>query len=533
MPGAFKLKPTVCGVPRSDVSNFVESPSVLLNPARTAGANSTPLDAKNGWAWKDRYLITTGGTSVIYLDGSNTPYLISVKCDKTGLVNSDEKVRVVVTLVKEFGVFGLYVPPLNIELLNEVYDFGAPADGSMSRTLDRVTGTEQSPDGSEVLLNVEGHFRTGASGYNLKDDVRKLAGILKVDISGTVGDGGGLSAALSLYKSTEECSPSVDAGTVISTAAWKHWEETVTFTYDGSEITPDGFLGLIHKYQNVYFTKDTQVSVVGGYGLSDVSFLDGSFKEGDDTTRYEQNIVLKAYFDNDGAIHELGVNLSRDDAANYAETFSFFGRDSSYTTYYFPRYGAGVYPGEGEYGLSHRTELRDISDRHRRQVISSNTTYTISPTIDGAEKESKSYVYTSNVDETATDVESVYNPTGYATYVNANGTFNPIVNPFWNAGSTTEMVRFPPVVYMGNDSKSFNYSDTDWGVVVNPLSTAGVTNQGFSDMEVKITGNRWVSLENLRTGARTAAYSGYGQTPDNHKDNIGYDPYDDLIIDYD
>jgi len=381
-----------------------------------------------------------------------------------------------------------------------------------------------------VLLNVEGYFRTGASGYNLKDDVRKLAGILKVNISGTVGDGGGLSAALSLYKSTEECSPSVGAGTVTSVTTWSHWEQTITYSYGGSELHPD-FLGTIHKYQYVYMTKDTQINVVPGYGLSDVNFLDGSFKEGDDTTRYEQKIILRANFDNNGGIHELGVNLSKDVTTNYAETFSYAGQDNSYTSDYYPRDGGGVYPGEGRYGLSNNGGTYDVANRHRRQVISSNTTYTMSPTIGGIEKESKAYRYTSNEDETATDIESIF-MIDLVRNFDANGTFVPDKDPYWNEGSTVETVRFPPVVFMGNDSKSYNYSDTDWGVVVNPLSPAGVTNQGFSDMEVKITGNRWVSLENLRTGARTAAYSGYGQTPDNHKDNIGYDPYDDLIIDY-
>ena len=522
----FKMKPLTCGVPRSATSNYITSPSILLNSARTPGPNSTPFDADNDWSWKDRYLIGTGmGSSVIYLDGSNTPYLLNVVANKDGLFANDERIRVVVTLVREYGVLGAYVPNHNIKLLDETYDFGEGADASMYRTLPQTVGVEQSPDGSKVLLNVEGDFRPASYGFDLKDDARTLAGILSVDISGSVAvDGSGLSASLSAYKTRDECSPSVDAGVIIESSVWHHWEETTEYVYNG--FTSSGV-----DVGTVNMTKQSAAVIVPGYGVDDF----GSLKQGNDVTRYTQNLILRAYFDSDGQIHHLGVNLSKDVQDGRNETSLYSSPDVYYESYSFRS------------GNLRKISLpgATYSYPHWEQglVVDSTNTYRMSPTVNGVETDTKEYVYYSDVNTQSWQTNSEVMSYAF-TWVDWVDPFIPNADPYWNekavltviSESDTWWQRIMVGSVRGVDYDSVtteNYTDTDWGELVNPLSETVLTDRGFADMEAKITGNRWVSLENVRTGVRTAAYSGYGQTAENHADNIGYDHYDDAIINYD
>jgi len=387
-------------------------------------------------------------------------------------------------------------------------------------------GVEQSPSGGEALLNIYGTFNTSG---DLKPEVRSLAGILKVNISGSVGsNGGGLSGSVSIHKTTAECSPSVDAGTVISTAAWKHWEETIAWAYGGLISTGA-------DTDDLEMTKTSTISVVDGYGMDDYWSLSGSFKEGQDTTQYKQDIILKAYFLNDGSISTLGANLKKDVITGFHEVFDYSHTDFIFVSYSYKQTGTTR-------RISSPSSPAEFAHWERSQEFSTVNEYTIEILVDGSVKEAKTYQHHYDLTDSATHTGSQYLVHQLGSQEWVDDSFTPNVSPYWNInlGGTNMVAVYEPVhLYRHwngpatNRTEVDSYSDTDWGVVVNPLSPVGVTNQGFSDMEVKITGNRWVSLENLRTGARTAAYSGYGQTPDNHKDNIGYDPYDDLIIDYD
>lgn len=563
MAGKFKLKPVTCGVPRSSISNFTTTPSILLNPARVAGNNSTPLDADNNWSWKSRYLISTGGSSIIYLDGNNTPFIVSFSVTVPSAFN----VRVVATLHQEYGVFGISVPDHNTVIFDDTISLADGSDVSYTAVTSLDGGAEQSPSGGETLLNIKGTFVNTSGAYELKTGSRTLAGILKATISGTVNDsGGGLSGSASVYKTTAECSgakaevsTSDNGGTFHFNMATNNTSATTDglVAFDGHTIGEGGtHNGVSHQYLDV--TQECAITKVdSAWNGSGPIVANGdpnysNFTNVDLSTITAHEVINRAYYDNDGQIHTLGFKYTHDERnrtlydatinqGTQEEQFQWWAHTSRYASVA----AEWVFEAGSRIAVSGGA---NSSITLGLAAYTSDNVYTVDAMLDGAVVETDVYEY-ANVQKRSNTfswngfiheplaggvvkgtVQSNM-PIDGGDFVSVSGgdyTFLATGEAYTAGFSASRTVVWDSI----GGGETTTYEVTENGITTSYASGSQPANKGFDVVESKITGSRFISLI-YDNGDTTQAHSAYGSTAVNHKDNIAYDHYDDTIIDYD
>ena len=556
MAGKFKRKPVVCGVPLHGLQEGATARNILLNPARTAGENSTPIDADNGWNWKNRLLlpgaVNLSDNKIIYLDGNNTPYVISF----TVTTPSTFDVRVVATLVSEFGVFGISVPVHNRVVFDETISLADGSDVSYTSVTSLQSAVEQSPSGADVLLNIGGSFVNTNGGYELKSGCRTLAGIIQANINGTVaGDGTGLSGGLSVYKTVAECSP-VYTEEYTDARSTVHWRRSRVTSFvsasvngdtdnwrgdDGCNITPT-------PLYDINITGTTTISQVSGAGTTTTSGQADDVVTGNTSDIKTQQVIHRAYFTSDGVVSFVGFCLTHTSENSYSETTSL--SNNVYTNtirqyavnfntwegYSFEdRCNPNAYLAFCSNGQDYTPPTGTIS---RSDVDITTNTYKVEMCVDGVSQSSEEYKHTVTINRSGADSgfslspasgagDVVYEKSGAGTYES----LSPYVPN--DALHYTPYVTDVPVPYitdMAGYVSNTTYTEDNWGVITNDSSP--ILDQGFSYFNLLVTGDRFSQLENVELGLYSNGASAYGSSL-NGKKYITYDPYTDTITDSD
>ena len=562
MTGKFKLKPTICGLPLHGLLDGGTARNILLNPARTAGNNSTPDDAANGWDWKDRLLISgiTGlsGNQIIYLDGSNTPYIVSYAVSSPSAFN----VRVIATLHQEYGVFGISVPNYSTVIFDQTISLADGSDASYTDTGGLDGEVEQSPSGADTLLNIIGTF--GASG-ELKDGIRRLAGILKASISGTVNEsGGGLSGSVSIFKTTAECSAPKSDPAVYDNSSTFHFKmdtsnTSVTTTglipFDGSTVGEGG----VHNGVDTEIITANQTCAISevsgawngqGATLSNGAANFSNFSNTVGGSVIDQTVIKKAYYDKAGQPHTLGFKYQLDSKTGL-QYMPVINQSSLDITAQWAAFTSRLRGGEWVFVTGGRTELSgggNSSITLDRDTYLSGDTYTIDAMLDDVSVATEAYSY-SQIERrsiTASWWGFVKEPLAGGTpkgtvqanmpidggdfvSVGAGGYVFLATGEAYAIGSTWSRVMTWDDI---SDSLITEYEVVERGVVTNYPSGSQPANKGFAMVAAKITDDRFVSLI-YDNGDTTAASSAYGATAANHKQYIAYDPYTDAITESD
>jgi|GEM_PF-6677863 len=523
----FKRKPLAIGIPTVD-SDIGQQHGVLLNTARNSEVvTSTPYDEQNEWVWRNRLAIETGGSSIIYIDGAGTPYSLSVSCVGSTVLG----VRTRVTLSAEYGLLGKGLNIIGKLIFDDVLDFTPLADDSFIGTLNEQAIVEQSPSGSAALLNVAGSFSTGAS---VAEGERKLAGIIKLTISGTVDENGnGLSCSQSIYKDTIDCSPSQSGFVQVQDFGVYHYELDTTVTLDS--VTSLG--GADPRLREIVYSETRVVRGVLGE-LSHVNEEpEWTYRHGTRISRNSQNLIIHSHYDDDGAIVDIGLNMREELVNDYDRSFTYILEPFTFATQ------ETVYNDNGEaddtvgvsWGQRTQVENKAVSETHDFY-----RKYTFASTLNGVEKAVKSYEHRV-VDETNSGGES-----GAAATSDGQGGFSTVTytDPYdeaaagwgaqgwWTSGTTTEVeYEFGSKAALDPFSSEKTYSASDWGVVIDTSIADNILDKKFSDMKFELVNNRWAYLKNKLSGEITSAVSIYGETDVVHSDDLYYNHHTKIITD--
>jgi len=522
----FRRKPLACGIPTIE-SDIGRASGILLNTARGGGGvTQTPYDGINGWVWRDRLAIDTGGSSVVFIDEAGTPYLLSVSVIRQNTYG----VRTTVRVVSEFGCFGKGEQDFNHVILDEDITFSQLPDNSYSGVVANVPSViEQSPSGAEVLVNVPGIFVVGSA---LKEGVRKLAGVVKLNISGTADEfGNGISCSQSIYKDVNDSSPSSTGMLSIQKQQLFHYEVETTVSHHHNE-SAGGADPILRK---IYYQEEKTVNAV--LGLSSTGVEDEySFRTGVEINRDSQNIIMHTHFDDGGNIVELGVNLREEQVWDYDDTFVF-----SFDEFIWGTVEGAIQPdgAGGENVLCYPDARVQTHNKYRKLIRDYYRSYTMALTINGIDVSAKSYVHRQLRDDEAGVLSGAAPITdGYSDQVivaftdpyNESSAGWPATG-WWDSGISTEDYKFGYISELPPYTSSTVYSATDWDEIVNTSIANDIINQEFGDMDVTLVNNRWVYLGNGRSGEKTPAYSAYGETPAIHSEELYYNHHTGVITD--
>jgi len=553
---SFDLKPSRIGLPyhglvtdkvlpvpnNADIILTVQPPArnILMNKARDA-ATVVSTDADQGFDFKDRLLIPSlvnlSADEIIFLDSVSTPYVVKVEVIK----DSAFVVRVKATLRHEFGRFYSMEPRASYDIVfcDEVVSLADASDASYSSINGLDGELEQSPSGENVLLNISGNFGNAGDNYEVKTGCRKLAGVIDLSITGTVGPAGsGLSGSLSLHKSAADCSPAYSESTT-DTRSLVHWtlEEIQSFTGIGASAHthPDVQLNRVHMHFEAPVLEASGASSIGIAGNDDKQLNTGLVKK--DRT---QNLIFRSHFDNNGATVDLGVNLIHNNSVEFTNStavvvaFDYYVDEYDYDGTYAPASRDSVNNGS----ISNETTTMTRTD-----VTVTYNLYKAELTVNLAVKEEKVYSHklTNSRGVTDGDFGNFFGPGGgYAgEYV------------FGSEPSTKEAVSIGSAAYIGSkgindvllpafdnyDSNGYpttdinTYDVDNWGDITSGATP--VENQEFNYFSLNVIDGRFCSLTNTNKVENSKGHSVFGSTALNHLANISYDPYSDVITDSD